>query len=266
MEKIRYIETSAFSEMERKIESNIDCYLSGNVSELVDKERCHQLNNAELDIEKLKKIKPESGGSTEALNSFIVYDAVSGLSEHDASDPRVWGYLCHTYFSSFIQKRWLDTNALKEPQVKNSNSGEDRLQTDEEFKNYRIQEIKTRFFWGGERPMVRSNGAAPLWWWAKFTSYFDVMSHKDVLTLFCENTDFRASTVERPGSFNSLIVFHSFLKVAISLTPKQRKDRKRIREWIGSINKLGGTKELPSLPISVLEEEFKNLSNLAFDY
>ncbi len=95
-----------------------------------------------------------SSASSDAENAIKVYEYLGGLDESAACDERVWSYLAHVPFRSYLIGRW--PIAITKESVKV-----------EDIKNKSVISINDHWFYG-QRGMVR-NGIARLWWGAQAT-------------------------------------------------------------------------------------------------
>lgn len=237
---VNYIKESALEQLKRNINSNIEKYMqdkewlndyfaSSGWGEWYIQSRIN-MNEVKLIVE------PEERGKNDFENSKRIYSTLKDLSLTQASDERLWVYLCHVTFWDYMRARW---------------DVEKRL--GENASNF----IAERYFFmsNRHRALVR-NGIARLWWFG----YVSFDEHRDdpfELTEFMlSKQDIASSLMERQYSNNRdfIIATLSVLKEFAETYPKIT-TKKSIQNLAKYIQQLGGVTILDALD----REEIKEL-------
>ena len=91
------------------VEQNLDWYYEPNGQAPKPKET-YTTRSAPIearDLSKLLKPQDTRPSETDADNALLVYEALDELSPHQATDERLWAYLCHNSCSAYVAWRWL---------------------------------------------------------------------------------------------------------------------------------------------------------------
>lgn len=98
--------SSAISQMRARIRSNLKSYLSGewkfNKEDLLVKKNLKQ-----LDIKKIKFLDPQGSGqmSHDCENAIALFEFWKEMDPTQATDLRLWTFLCHGPFMQYLRKR-----------------------------------------------------------------------------------------------------------------------------------------------------------------
>ncbi len=233
------------------VPKNLDLYLEGDFSNILDDEHMRDVKDSEFDESVLSSMNVESGGIHDAENSFILYNTLEGMTSYLARDERVWVYFTHMPCLEFTRRRWLKSGDGKEKLVKN---------------------IKSHFFArGGLRGFERSNAIASLWWWAHIAKRYKGAPHENTLQAFLKHTDLRTSIIERPTTTISSQVFSAimdavFKRMYTEPNPEffvRHGNQGMYREWMKEINRHGGIRLFDARPPTDLSTLFENLAVVA---
>ena len=172
---------------------------------------------------------------TEAENAMRVYNALSFLSDSQASDERVWAGLCLGPCWDYVKYRWdIDKDCTEE-------------------------NIKQHFFFGfGARRSLIRNGIARLWWIGRLT-YDELASDPWKLTKFvCESANNIMNVLERNTSNNPAII-RPFLNACIDARENGVViGKEEISELSKYLNLMGGIYILDLLPEEKIYEKIYN--------
>ena len=181
-------------------------------------------------------------GELDAVNSKVLYTSLKGITPYQARDERILAALSHLHAREY---------AVKRHKIKDNNT----------------DKIKLHFFarGNGSRSIERDNAVGRLWWngyviaRCKGSEDFD-----ELLTILCEDTDFRSQLIERPSAatvpqaalailmckknLNEQEPDNSFFKGRASDTP--------FRKWFRKINLYGGSKLFASMEYEKLYDLF----------
>jgi hypothetical protein len=140
--------------LQKSVAENAESYRDGTIGSLLN----DSLDDAGTQIETEFRIDPTlvlappTGGSGELLgdaeNAIRLHRALSSLTPLQASDERLWAWLCHIPFRDYVAQRHLgDLSGVK-----------------------LVNKIRSRFFVAGRdsRALMR-NALARLWWGASLT-------------------------------------------------------------------------------------------------
>lgn len=142
-------------------------------------------------------------------NAIMLYEAMR-LNRVQASDPRLWAYLCHGPYYEFVRKRYAPN--AKGVSYDLINFYNEKLEIQTTIRNY----VKTRFFSTGVRDL-RRNGLASLWWaseltYAPWEKYPEIQkSTKDdyhYTKIILESPDIYQQTFERIFGREPYLVFY----------------------------------------------------------
>lgn len=180
-------------------------------------------------------------GVRDASNAQLVHDRMSGLSRHQASEERLWVYLCHVECADYVRTRWLKQRPR---------STEDA-----------VGKVLQHFFVRDARGLIRNNGVSRLWWLGKMAREADPESPEKFLEIVLHRQDVQSSLLGRPFVSNNvkvLRVIHEVMKVHWD-ERRALFERRRFRAWMRAINRRGGVVLLDALSESglrgILEEE-----------
>jgi hypothetical protein len=186
---------------------------------------------------------PVGTTTSEELRDFVnvktLYEGLKHLSPTEATEGRLWDYLSHVTYWSYMRKRW----------------GKD---------NKTAGAIKSRYVMGprtgkGARTLLR-HGIARLWWFG-YASYDDERSDPYALTAFAlSKQDIQQSILERNFSHNRTVT-KTLLSVFVEELPADRlfgrlsskKQRNCVRLVSKELNRLGGVSLLDVLDAAELE-------------
>ena len=179
--------------------------------------------------------------STDSANALIVYHELKELTLHQASDERLWVYLCHHVCPQYVCRRWLK----KRP----SNN------------DVAIREVRNHFFAQGNRALIRDNGLSRLWWLGKIASDVAPESPDVFLTILLHRQDVRSALIERPSVSMNTRVLKVIYEVMGEhwLNGSKLFEREKFRGWMRALNRRGGICLLDALPnetlINLVREE-----------
>ena len=246
MVNLHVLKRGLVAELRDKIEKNLDRYLSGNFEDFLLPEHVIAVKETEIDFDSISKLNPQSGGSSDAENALLVFNALHGLTRYLARDERLWVWLTHAPCLNYSRERWIIKGAPKEKQV---------------------SLIRDHFFAAGARGFERNNAIASLWWWAEIAARYPHADLKTALEVFLHQTDVRANIIERPTSSQS--AFSAIMNVLIekynseektSFFKREKGNRAIYRRWLGEINRYGGTKFYEALSEGEVTTLFRDLA------
>jgi hypothetical protein len=237
---VNYIKENALEQLKKNINSNLEKYLQDK-DWIKDYFASLGLDNwfiqSRINMDNVKLIvEPEERGKNDFENAKRLYSALKDLSLIQASDERLWVYLCHVTFWDYMRARWdVEKRLGKNPS---------------DF-------ITERYFFmsNRHRALVR-NGIARLWWFG-YVSFDESREDPFELTEFMlSKQDIASSLMERQYSNNRdfIIATLSVLKEFSEEYPKIT-SKKSIQNLAKHIQQLGGITILDALD----REEIKDL-------
>jgi len=135
---------------------------------------------------------PDDAGDHDLENVQRLYEALHGLTLTQASDPRLWTYLAHVKFWSYMRRRWPIERSTRGGHLERGYGS-----------------VVDRYFLVGDRSRgVTRNGIARLWW-AGYTCYVEGQAEGQALALarpLFSKQDVYASFMERAFSKNRTVM------------------------------------------------------------
>lgn len=230
MIRLNYLRESSLAELRGSVGSNLERYRGNSPfvkSFFTGTERW--LCESSVMVPSLPELDPKDNGVAEANNAIAFHKALVGLTESQAADERLWAWLAHEPYWSYMRSRWpIEPARSKDPNA------------------YLLEHY---FLAGNVRNLVR-HGLARLWWFAH-TTYDDRRADPYELTrVMLEYSDNRQSVMERAFSRNRQFV-QTILDRARYWRGQGRDilaSREQFRGLCKEMNLHGGTLMLDCLP------------------
>ena len=172
-------------------------------------------------------------------NSINLFNALENVNETQATDPRLWTFLTHGKFWTYMRKRW-------PVELKNN-------KVDFILERYFITTINTRSF--------LRNGIARLWWYSKLT--FDKKREDpfELTKTLLKDQDLVQSILERNLGLNKNILTGYLEYIQDKNLFGSDTARELRRQAAEFLNLSGGVRILPSFS----KNEIKDILNQYFD-
>ena len=185
--------------------------------------------------------------STDVDNALIVYEALSGLTSHQASIERMWVYLCHCDCPQYVTERWLGQRPEKDEDA--------------------VQKVRNHFFAAGNRALIRDNGLARLWWLGKIAHDTDPENPREFLTILLHRQDVRSALIERPSVSTNRRVLRAIYEVMREQWSNGGAlfTREAFRSWMIALNRRGGVVLLDVLPEEALGQLLRDEAHRAIE-
>lgn len=172
--KIKYITDDALAQCRQNVDTIYEEVVCLGRQSLPDLFHCeHLIKEMSLDIPKITLVMSEKAPHlTDACNAEIVYEAMQGLSDSQASEEKLWAaYTFHEQLD-YMKYRWpaKDVNAMK---------------------NHYL------FSYGARKSLFR-NGISRLWWLGRITKDVSRKNPYELTKYVCEHTDAIQSICEQP--------------------------------------------------------------------
>lgn len=225
--RLSYLKETAVDELRRAVTANELAYKSS--SPWLERFFAGRFYLAEsrVQVDRLPELLVPSatGELFELENAVALHSALASLSPSQAADERLWVWLAHGPYWTYMRNRWPAENA--------TNS-----------RNYVLE----HYFLGDARTLVR-HGLARLWWFGYSTYVPDARDPYALTRLMLHTTDARQSLLERKFWRNKYVLHALLSRVEYWLG--QGFDfyapRERFRRLCKTFNTYGGTVLLDAL-------------------
>ena len=236
MAQLRYYTAEAVEELRNTVSEHLDWYYgSAKPGDLQTIANVRESRLASADLTGLV-IAPAQPSRTDGANALVVYKALSQLTPHQASDERLWVFLCHQECPEYVSGRWLA----------NRPDNDDAA----------VREVRNHFFAAGNRALIRDNGLSRLWWLGKIASDVAPASPSEFLRILLHRQDVRSALIERPSVSTNRRVLRVIYKEMQQHWANGGKlfERETFRSWMRSLNRRGGVILLDALSDDALAD------------
>ena len=236
MAQLRYYTAAAVEELRNAVPEHLDWYYgSPKPGELLTTADVRESRLASADLTGLESARAQPS-HTDGANALVVYEALSQLTPHQASDERLWVYLCHQECPGYVAARWLAN----------------RPNNDEAA----VREVRNHFFSTGNRALIRDNGLSRLWWLGKIASDVAPGSPGEFLRILLHRQDVRSALIERPSVSTNRRVLQVIYEEMRQHWANGGKlfEREVFRSWMRALNRRGGVILLDALPENALAD------------
>lgn len=182
----------------------------------------------DLDPTNIDLLLPSDNKSeSDKENLKTIYNAFNHLTPAQATDERIWATLSVRYFSEYTLLRWpLPNNESKV-----------------------AKHIKSHWLCGpGVRSRVRDNSISRLWWMGYLVHQLGDWHPDEVSDVLFNNSDYRASIVERSSSASSYNVVGAILSITKeAFNNGIQYNRENFRSFMKEVNYIAGRSNLAAL-------------------
>ncbi len=220
-----------------RVHENLDWYYSNCQGAAPRPKEPYTTKSAAIQIGDIFRLRPSRDAAparTDASNALLVYGALDALSPHQATDERLWVYLCHNDCAAYAAWRWLGRRPAEDDAA--------------------IRKVRNHFFArrNGSRSLVRDNAVSRLWWLGYIAHAVDPHSPSEFLEILLHRQDVRSALIERPSVSMNLDVLRAIYRVMKEHWQQERGGelfaREAFRTWMVNINRRGGVVLLDALP------------------
>ncbi len=249
MASLQYYTLEAVSELRRSLQTNLEWYFDLNAPERILTAKTPR-RDTRIELtgwQDQLRIDGKRPASTDAVNALAVFESLSELSPYQASDERVWTYLCHNECRSYVAERWLRGSEPDSP------GAADR--------------ILNHFFVRGNRSLIRDNGVSRLWWLGSIAHKVDPACPRRFLDILLYRQDVRSALIERPSvsmNLDVLKAIYAVMKEDFETDEKVLFQRDSFREWMKNLNRRGGVILLDAVPPPALDALIRAEAERAF--
>lgn len=184
---------------------------------------------------------------SDKANISVVYNALKPLGAAHATDERLWATLALKHLSDYTLARW--------PLPKD----EDKV----------ANHISLHWMCNsGVRSRARDNSISRLWWMGRLVHLLDGYGWQsdEVVSILFNNSDYRASIVERSSSVSATNVVSAILAITKEAFEKGISfKRNRFREFMKQVNYHAGRTNLAALSEEQLISLLKPIYEAAYD-
>lgn len=239
MAKVRYFTASAVDDLRSEIVRRLDWYYQpsqdGARKWVNPREALRDAGIDAAEIGGLLEISAQSHRD-DPHNAIAVYNALSELTPHQASEERLWTYLTHMQGAEYVAARWLS----------------DRPDDDEKA----AQKVRNHFFARGNRALIRDNGISRLWWLGFIAHKTDPEAPDRFLEILLHRQDVRSALLERPAVSTNPKVLRRIYDVMLEHWENGGElfQRDPFRQWMVNLNRRGGVVLLDALSDDQLDE------------
>ena len=185
----------------------------------------------------------------DATNAKVIFQALSNLTPVQATDERLWVYLCHTECKNYVTSRWLSRTIPM---------------------NERKREQEIRHFFvptkSKQRSLFRDNAVSRLWWMGYLAIQTSPDQPERFLEVLLHSQDAAVQILTRSITQNRRLLRIIFdILVKDWDAEKELFHRTIFREWMSQINFFGGVVLLDSLSDDQLKNKLLEFSVAARD-
>lgn len=165
---------------------------------------------------------------SDASNVKTLYGCMSTLTPAQATDERLWTTIALHHFQEYTKIRWWKENLDKDPPGK---------------------QFKSHWLCGSSpRDRHRNHSIARLWWMGYFATRLEGADIDDVTEIIFNNSDYRASLLERTSSTGASNVLSAILEITREAFAEGLKyERDKTREFMKRVNFIAGRSNLSAL-------------------
>ena len=236
MVQIRYYAAGAVEELRATVQERLNWYYAPTRNRpQVSSTNVRESRLSAADLTSLT-VNPVRPSDTDGENALKVYQALSALTPHQASDERLWVYLCHQECPEYVAGRWLTARPADDAKA--------------------AQEVRNHFFAVGNRALIRDNGLSRLWWLGKIATEVAPDNPREFLTILLHRQDVRSALIERPSvSMNRRVLRIIYNEMqAHWVNGGHLFEREPFRRWMRALNRRGGVILLDALSDSALAD------------
>ena len=238
MPALQYYTSEAVIELREKVGDRVEWYFDTSAPPIEFSAKAPR-RNAKVQTRSWAHnlvIDERAPAQSDAANAVTVYSTLSKLTPHQASEDRLWTYLCHNEGRAYVAQRWLRGYTPDSPRV--------------------VERIVNHFFVRGNRSLIRDNGVSRLWWLGSIAHRIDPAEPRHFLDVLLYRQDVRSALIERPSvSMNDrvLTAIYSVMREDFDTADKALFQRDTFREWMKNLNRRGGVILLDAVPPDQLD-------------
>ena len=251
MPALQYYTSEAVLELRGKVREHIEWYFDSDVSPIqLSTKTPRRDTKVETQVWAHRLVVNEGApAQSDANNAVVIYSAMSKLTPHQASEDRLWTYLCHNEGRGYVTQRWL------RGYTQDSEHVVDRI-------------INHFFVRRGNRSLIRDNGLSRLWWLGAIAHRVDPDAPRRFLDILLYRQDVRSALIERPSvsmSDRVLRAIYAVMREDFDTDEKALFQRDTFREWMKNLNRRGGVILLDAVPPPQLDSLIRGEAERALE-
>jgi hypothetical protein len=218
-EPLKYLSEDVLRSLRERADEHVERYRSGDFLDLASENGwAIETRSVSLDLDLLAKLNGDGrSAEADAMNSKLVFAAMSGMTPAIAADERIWTRLSHLECLSYSRQRWLAGNE------------------DEALKT----SIRKHMFAEGRTGVRDDHALSRLWWNMRIATIADPDDPEGALDLILKRADIRMQLVERPNTAARYPIIRAIVR-AMRRDPAIVKNDKIFREFMMILNREGG--------------------------
>lgn len=249
MANLNYYTAQSVEDLRESITSRLDWYYDPAVGS-PPPGRADSVRESRLPFHGLTELEdgletPDDPSRSDGVKALVVFRALSELTPYQASDERLWVYLCHHQCARYVSWRWLRKRPDKDEVA--------------------VREVMNHFFAKGNRALIRDNGVSRLWWLGRIATDVALDSPDEFLRILLHRQDVRSALIERPSvSMNRRVLRIIYLEMLDHwVNGGKLFEREVFRSWMRALNRRGGVVLLDALPDEALADLVRDEANRA---
>ena len=236
MPELHYYTADAVLELRDKVRERIDWYFDPTAPSF-EITTAAPRRDTKLEVRAWAQelvIDESAPAQSDAANALVIYSSMAKLTPHQASDDRLWTYLCHNEGREYVAWRWLHGYAPDSDRAMN--------------------QIFSHFFvtrGDRSRSLIRGNGLSRLWWLGAIAHRVDRNEPRRFLDTILYRQDIRSALIERPSvSMNDVVLraIYTVMREDLDTQQKALFQREAFRSWMKNLNRRGGVILLDAVP------------------
>lgn len=244
MNKVKYVTSEVAELLAKNVTEHVNWYYRRTENDethpLISQKHIRNANLNGKSLENKLKLSdtPSNRNKHDSENSYTVFQALKNLTPHQATDERLWVYLCHTDCKEYTSNRWLSPTVPKDSKT--------------------VQKEISHFFVPSkskQRNLFRSNAVSRLWWMGYLADQVAPDEPQQFLEILLHKQDVAVQVLTRSITQNRqlLVPIYEILKEDWK-KEKRMFDRAVFRQWMSKIDIYGGVVLLDALS----EEQMRN--------
>lgn len=231
--RLKYYTTSAVSRLRSSVEARLDWYYEPTTSSaeplIASSETSRQSTIDSPSFAAVLTLPEGSPGTADRESALRVYGSLRMLTPQQASDERLWTYLCHAECREYVANRWLLPRPTNDVHA--------------------AQRVRNHFFARDNRALIRDNGMSRLWWLGFIAHEVEPSDPSAFLERLLHRQDVRSALIERPSVSMNRRVLRGINSVMQTYWREDRTlfERDCFRSWMIGLNRRGGVVLLDAL-------------------
>jgi uncharacterized protein YlaN (UPF0358 family) len=251
--KLSYMKLDALEQLKKDAHKVVDEYKSEEVWIDGYFENLSYYLPSYMLVDKVNLKKPDENSNYDVENTIALYSAMEDIKVVQASDERLWAFMCHKEYWDYMKSRW----------PIEGNNGEVEEGERVTKKNPKDRIIERYFFQSNRGRALVRNGIARLWWYGYMTYDESREDPFELTKILLRRHDDAQSLLERSFPHNKAVL-HAILS---ALSRHEYVSRENFRSLMKSMNRIGGVTILDTLDkkdlLSMVEKKLSEIMKLS---